>query len=162
MSKRSIFLIGALALAAGSISLGLAAGGAAQGPGPDAAALWKYISRVPPYHQWGYFPDHKGMQPGRAPHGPLHKVFVNKVGLSAKKPPYAHGAIVVKDNYNKAKKLVAITVMYKVKGFNPSAGDWYWVMYRPGGMVGRAGKVAGCIKCHAAVKNQDWVFVHRF
>jgi hypothetical protein len=32
-------------------------------------------------------------------------------------------AIVVKENYKSDKKLAAITVMYKVLGFNPEAGD---------------------------------------
>lgn len=41
-------------------------------PGPDGDALWNYISKVSPYAKWSFWPDHKGMQDGRAPHGPQH------------------------------------------------------------------------------------------
>lgn len=53
-------------------------------------------------------------------------------------------------------KLAAITVMYKVKGYNPEANDWYWVKYLPDGSVDKmngmalAGKPPGCINCHAS------------
>jgi hypothetical protein len=161
MSRRFFVLITVLAVAAGLATLALA-GPTAKMPGPQAAALWNYIVKKNTYQKWNYFPDHKGMQPGRSPHGVFHKVFVNPIGLTAKKPPYPYGTIVVKDNFNKAKKLVAITVMYKVKGFDPGSGDWYWVVYRPGGQVRAAGKLKGCIRCHAGVANKDWVFVHDF
>lgn len=156
MTKRIVVMALAALLAVALCTPALAGGKA------DAKGLWTLITKKSPYTKWAFFPDHKGMQPGRAPHGPLHKVYVNKAGLKAKKAPYPYGAIVVKENFNKARKLVAITVMYKVKGYNPSAGDWFWVMYKPDGMVGKAGKPKGCVRCHGAVAKKDWVFVHNF
>ncbi len=46
--------------------------------------------------------------------------------------------------------------MYKVKGFNPEAGDWFWAKYTPDGQVQAAGKAEMCIKCHGAKKENDY------
>jgi hypothetical protein len=131
-------------------------------PGPDAAALWHYMTEASPYTEWGFWPDHQGMQPGRAPHGALHKVYVNKKALNSPKPPVQYGAIQVKESYSKAKKLKAITVMYKVNGYNPKNGDWFWAEYTPDGKVKSSGKPRGCISCHRARARNDFVTVHEF
>jgi hypothetical protein len=131
-------------------------------PGPDAVALWHYITKASPYHEWAFWPDHPGLQPGRAPHGPLHKVYVNERGLNSPQPPVQYGAIQVKESYSKAKKLKAITVMYKVQGYNPQGGDWFWAKYAPDGKVQSSGKLAGCISCHRARAKNDFVTVHEF
>ena len=39
-------------------------------PGPNAKELWNYIMKVSPYQKRSFWPDHQGMQPGHAPHGP--------------------------------------------------------------------------------------------
>lgn len=126
---------------------------------PDAKALWTTITHEDPYKKWDNWPDHEGMQPGAAPHGPLHEVFVNKAGLSKKGYPKANGTIIVKENLTKEKKLAAITVMYKVDGYNPEAGNWYWAKFSPDGTVDKAGQVAGCINCHSSRKAQDYIMV---
>lgn len=131
-------------------------------PGPDAEALWNYISKVSPYTKWSYWPDHEGMQKGRAPHGVKHKVFVNKQALDSTAPPLQIGAIQVKENYNKAEELKVITVMYKVKGYNPGDGDWFWAKYSPTGKTQKAGKPKGCISCHSTRVANDFVLVHEF
>jgi hypothetical protein len=53
---------------------------------------------------------------------------------------------------------MAVTPMYKFKGYNPEAGDWFWGKYGPDGKVMVAGKVNGCIECHEDVKDNDWIF----
>jgi hypothetical protein len=131
-------------------------------PGPDAAALWHYVTEVSPYKQWAFWPDHQGLQPGRAPHGPLHKVYVNERALNSPKPPVQYGAIQVKESYSKAEKLTAITVMYKVEGYNAQGGDWFWAKYAPDGKVESSGKLAGCIRCHGARAKNDFIIVHEF
>jgi hypothetical protein len=72
------------------------------------------------------------------------------------------GAIIVKENYMPDSTLAATTVMYKVPDYNPEAGDWYWVKFLPDGQVdgdGMAqGRVGGCIQCHGAKKNNDYIF----
>ncbi len=135
---------------------------AAEMPEPDGDVLWNYISTESPYTEWSYWPDHQGMQDGRAPHGPKHKVFVNKQALESASPPLQYGSIEVKENYSKADELKAITVMYKVKGYNPDDGDWFWVKYDPTGKTLKAGKPIGCIGCHGTRAANDFVLVHEF
>jgi hypothetical protein len=131
-------------------------------PGPDGAALWNHISKVSPYTKWGQWADHEGMLAGRAPHGKFHKVFVNKKGKDSTSPPLQYGAIEVKENYSPSKELKAITVMYKVKGYNPDSGDWFWAKYSPTGKVLKSGKPKGCIGCHSTRVANDFVLVHEF
>lgn len=131
-------------------------------PAPDGDALWNYISKEAPYTQWSFWPDHQGMQDGRAPHGPKHKVFVNDLALNSPTPPLQYGAIQVKENYSKAEELKAITVMYKVKGYNPDSGDWFWAKYSPEGKPLKVGKPMGCIGCHGTREANDFVLVHEF
>ncbi len=134
----------------------------AEMPGPDAKALWTYITKESPYTEWSFWPDHRGMQPGRAPHGPLHKVYVNDTLLNSTKPPVRYGSIQVKENYSKDEKLKAITVMYKIPGFNREDGDWFWVEYTPEGNAEKEGKVGGCIGCHGTRERNDFIVVHDF
>ncbi|CAG34929.1 cytochrome P460 family protein [Desulfotalea psychrophila] len=129
-------------------------------PSATADGLWKKISKESSYKNWSFWPDHKGMQPGRAPHGPFHKVYVNDQALTSEHVPGHYGAIVVKENYGKDKKLKAITVMYKVQDANPVAGDWLWAKYSPSGKAAKFGKVRGCINCHSARADNDYIFVH--
>ena len=129
-------------------------------PAADAQALWKYITEVSPYQDWGFWEDHQDMQPGNAPHGPFHKVFINETLSKAEGVPAPYGSIQVKESYNKDKKKTALTVMYKVKGYNPEAGDWYWARYDFNGKAGPEGKVQGCIGCHAVKADNDYILVH--
>lgn len=134
----------------------------AEMPGTDPGELWHYITKTDPYTQWNYWDDHRGMLPGDAPHGSLHKVFVNEKAYSANRRPLPHGAIQVKENYNMDEKLMAITVMYKIKGYNPEAGDWFWVKFAPNGTAAPFGKPKGCIGCHDVMADNDFVMVHEF
>ena len=134
----------------------------AEMPGSDADALWNYITKDSPYQKWSFWPDHQGMQDGRAPHGPKHKVYVNDKALASTAPPLQYGSIQVKENFNMAGELKAITVMYKIKDYNPGDGDWFWVKYSPEGKAAKAGKPAGCIGCHGTRANNDFVVVHDF
>ncbi len=154
-------------LATGCLAVALALGMAVvsmaeEMPGSDANALWTYIAKTSPYTTWSYWPDHQGMLEGRAPHAPLHKVFVNKQALESTSAPLQYGAIEVKENYSPAHELKAITVMYKVKDYNPNDGDWFWVKYSPKGEPLKAGKPKGCIGCHGTRAANDFILVHEF
>ncbi len=70
--------------------------------------------------------------------------------------------IEVKENYSPSHELKAITVMYKIKGYNPDDGDWFWVKYSAKGKTLKAGKPGGCIGCHATRVANDYVLVHEF
>ncbi len=130
-------------------------------PPADAEGFWTYITETNPYTGWGYWPGHYGIYPGKSPHGAYLKVYANGTALKAAREgrsmPY--GAIIVKENYGKDKKtLMAVTPMYKVRDYNPQAGDWFWGKYGPDGKVMAAGKPKGCIQCHGVQKDKGWIF----
>ena len=56
-----------------------------------------------------------GMQKGKAPHGPQHKIFAIDKLAASKNIPVAYESIQAKEeNYTSSGKLAAITVMYKI------------------------------------------------
>lgn len=131
------------------------------GAGESASKFWTYITATHPYTGWGYWPGKYGMYPGKTPHGAYLKMYANGIALKAAREgkPMPDGAIIVKENYGKDKKtLMAITPMYKVSGYNPAGGDWWWAKYGPDGKVMASGKVKGCINCHRAQMANDWMF----
>jgi len=136
--------------------------GHAQMVAPDAKALWRHISEEFPYTGWEYWDDHQGLQKGDAPHAPQHKVFVNESGRTSKSAPVNFGTIIVKENIGNDNKLKALTVMYKMKDYNPKEGDWFWAKYSPKGKVEKSGKIKGCISCHNSEEENDYIFVHEF
>ena len=158
--KKTCLMV-ALVFFIGILTLPLMAGQKAL-PKADPAALWTYITQTSPYKSWKPWPDHKGLQKGRAPHGPFHKVFVNDIALSSPNPPVKYGSIVVKENFNKKKQLKIITVMYKVKGYNPKDGDWFWAKYTLKGVAKPFGKPKGCVGCHGTRANNDFILLHEF
>lgn len=133
-------------------------------PEPNPDKLWRFITQESAYDTWGFWGDHIGVQPGSAPHGSYHTVYVNKRGLASMKAPVQYGTLIVKENYadETGKDLKAVTVMYKVKGYNPEAGDWYWVKYTPEGKAEKYGRPQGCINCHASLADNDYIMVHEF
>jgi hypothetical protein len=58
--------------------------------------------------------------------------------------------------------------LYRVKGYDPKNGDWYWMKYLENGTLVRtpasegnqpvAGRVASCINCHSKAAGGDFVF----
>ena len=131
-------------------------------PASDGEALWKFITTDSTYTRWSHFPEHKGKQPGNAPHGLMQSVYANDIALQSKNEAEP-GSIIVKENYNaEGTKVMALTVMYKVEGFNPDAGDWFWAKYSPAGDVQASGAVGGCINCHTGVADNDYTFVHKW
>lgn len=153
------------------VTLGLALGIAANLPGsvtktaglpsPDGKAVWTYIAETDPYLGWGFWPGHTEIYPGKSPHGAYLKLYANGIALKAAREgkPMPYGSILVKENYGKDRKtLMAVTPMYKVQGFNPDEGDWFWAKYGPNGKIMTSGKVEGCINCHRVREKQDWIF----
>jgi len=127
-------------------------------PPTDGAGLWQYLNSTSPYWKWDMWPGKGKFYPGTAPHGALLTTYVNKAaydGIKARTGVLPYGSIIVKENYKPDKKPAAVTVMYKVKGYNPDGGDWFWVKYDPHGVVLAQGKVPMCISCHD--KRNDYV-----
>jgi len=106
------------------------------------------------------WPGKTALYPGTLPHGALLTTYVNDVAykaIRAKKGKLPNGSIVVKENYMPDKSLAALTVMYKVKGYNSEANDWFWAKYMPDGKIEAEGKVDMCIGCHGMKKWNDYV-----
>lgn len=146
-------------------ALGLALAAApvfGQMPGADAQALWNHVTQQAPYQQWGQWPDFAGLQPTHSPHGDLVKVYLNSVALAAKTTPLPGGALIVKEGYDADQRLLNITVMYKLPGFSPAHGDWFWARYGPQGQAGPSGQPRGCLGCHSAGESNDYVLSHRY
>ncbi len=130
-------------------------------PGPNAAEFWTYITETSPYTEWKSWDDFSGIQPSNSPHGAFVRVYVNDNLYKAASTPVPNGSIIVKEGYNKDKKMSALTVMYKIKDYNSEAGDWYWARFNTDGKGGPEGKVAMCIGCHKPKANNDYIFVHQ-
>ena len=125
--------------------------------------LWRALQQSMYAVNWHYVPGRPpGFYQGSEPHGAMLRTFVNNIAydaIRAKAASYPEGAIIAKENYSAdGQKLGAITVMKKIKGYDPEHGDWFWAKYGPDGKVLAAGKVAGCIACHTGAEEQDWVF----
>ena len=130
-------------------------------PAADGAAVWKYISEDRPYTKWSLWPGKGKLYEGREPHGMLLTTYVSKDAkkvIKGKSGEFDNGAFIVKENYKPDKTLAAVTVMYKVKGYNPEVGDWFWAKYGADGSIAKEGKVGGCIKCHSEVAANDYVY----
>ncbi len=129
-------------------------------PMTSAGDIRQHIIGQSPYKTWDMWPGKGKMYEGTEPHGSLLTTYVNDIALKSIKKlnGMANNSIVVKENYSPDKKLVAITVMYKVKGFNAETGDWYWVKYGPDYDTIAEGNVKGCIACHNSASANDYIF----
>jgi hypothetical protein len=144
-----LFALGAVSVPAGDM------------PAADGAALWEYVTKTDPYTGWEYWPGREGTYKGTHPHGAQLKLYGNGPALEAARAgrEMPSGSIVLKENYGKdGKTLMAVTPMYKVEGYNPDGGDWFWAKYGPGGEVQKEGKVEGCVNCHRPRSSQNWIF----
>lgn len=132
-------------------------------PGADAAEVWKYISETNPYGDWDFWPGIEGHVAGNAPHGAIIRTYLSGHGVHAVQDPekgaFDNGQFIVKENFMPDTTLAAITVMYKVEGFNPDASDWFWAKYQPDGTVDAAGLPKGCVTCHGAKADNDYVMI---
>lgn len=134
---------------------------AAEVPITDGRDVIDYLNKNN-YQSWQLWPGKTKFYEGKHPHGALLTTYVSKGAydaIEAKAGRIPDGEFIVKENYTPNKKLAAVTVMYKKDGYNAEGGDWFWLKYAPDGTIQKEGKVGGCIGCHAAVKNNDWLFI---
>ena len=128
-----------------------------------AGELWGKIQSDNYQKSWMTFPGKGIMYKGTQPHGAFLSTYVNDsagAALAKKEKELPYGSIIIKENYMPDKKLGAITVMKRIEGYNPCAGDWFWVKFAPDGKpmtmekdgmtMTLAGKPGGCIGCHTA------------
>ncbi len=134
---------------------------------PTGAKLFTRITVEDPYRDWSQFPDHQGTLPSALPHGPMSRVFINGVVESAIdnfNVALPEGSIIVKENVDTSPEVTeaALTVMWKIDGFDPENNDWFWANMTPEGQIVAEGRVQGCIACHGGARANDFVFVHEF
>lgn len=132
-------------------------------PPADGEKLGEFIMKQNPYRKWKLWPGKRRLYKGTEPHGVLLTTYVNKIAfgsLKAKKG-MQNGSIIAKENYDPSKNYMALTVMYKVEGYNPEAGDWFWAKYDPKGKLVDSGKLKGCIDCHASNVANDYVLTEK-
>ncbi len=135
-----------------------------------AEALWDKEMRD--YKNWQPYPGLEGWQPGKSPHGKILKYHINSVAARSPRNP-GNGAVIVKENYGERNgPLMAVTVMQKIRGYDPEDGDWFWVKFAPNGQIMTnpkgmklAGRVAkgmskGCIACHSNAAGGDFLFIN--
>jgi hypothetical protein len=156
-------LVLAIVLAVTLILSGMLFAQAKKGPAADGKSVWDFIQKEK-YQGWKMWPGTEAQYQGPEPHGAFLTTYVNPAAFDAikgKKGKLPEGAMIVQDNFGKDKKLKWIDVMYKVKGFNPQGGDWFWAQYKPSGKVESEGKVDECIKCHEAQKGNDYTWTSK-
>ncbi len=161
MNRKRTLVVSMMVCTFLAVSLVVALAGGGLLPKADGSAVYEYITKTSPYQQWPLFHGKEKLYEGKHPHGAFLTTYVNDLalaGFKARIGTLADGAIIVKENYITDKILGAVTVMYRVKGFDPEAGDWFWAKYGADGSIEKEGKVAGCIGCHTAAINNDWIF----
>ncbi len=133
-------------------------------PAAEGEEFLEYITEVNPYHEWDLWPGTEEFYEGTEPHGVLLTTYVNDKALQGieegmLEEGMPNGSIIVKENYSDDEELINVTSMYKKEGFNPEAGDWFWIMHTPDKEVEDAGKMQMCIDCHAQVEHRDYLFI---
>jgi hypothetical protein len=92
-------------------------------------------------------------------------VYVNPIGqkeiLARHVTTYPVGTVVVKDKFigRTGGTTELSTVMIKrERGYNPTGGDWEYAVLNGKSTLVERGRIARCQSCHAARRNQDFVF----
>lgn len=132
-------------------------------PGPYAEAVHRYVTIEDPYQKWDLWPGKGKLFKARPPLDHI-TTYVNDNALYSVKAGkrMANGSMIVTENYTEGEKLSAIFIMYKISGYNPSAGDWYWAQYDVNGKAIVEGKAEACIECHTKMKDNDYIFTDKF
>lgn len=134
------------------------------GPAEQDQAIGKNLSdEIDGYQSWDTFPGFEEWEIGTSVHGDYVKYFVNTTAKNNLKG-LPDGSIIVKEGYSNSKELKAVTVMKRIEGFDPEAGDWFWARYTPDGSLthagGRAGGTASCVDCHSKADGNDYSFAN--
>jgi hypothetical protein len=169
-------------LAAALPTTALAQGGDAGQAMTDAERATMYLDLVREQHYdytWHYETDvPAGYYKGTPPHGGVLRTFMNDIAFDASRAragAYPPGSMFVKENHMPVEgvavppdkstaiagfpgNLAAVTIMAKISGYNPDAGDWFFAKLQPDGTVDAAGRVESCAACHATVKGNDFVY----
>lgn len=140
----------------------------AAGPDTTGAALWAHLQQAKYQENWALWPGKGRLYTGQEPHGMLLTTYLNpaaKGALDGDAERMPAGAIVVKENYMPDSTLAAVTVMYKVPGYNADHNDWFFTKHLPSGELDKMpngmamqGRLPGCQNCHLAKKANDYLY----
>jgi hypothetical protein len=173
---RCPLLVGLLALVFFSTACGVAATQTptptetpASSPTPEAsdlpdttgAAMLQYLTEQDYQEAWELWPGKGELYEGTEPHGMLLTTYLNQAALEAlndKAGSMPDGAIIVKENYMPDGTYDAMTVMYKVQGYNPDHNDWFFTKIGADGKVQAEGQVEGCQACHSTQRDNDYIY----
>lgn len=123
--------------------------------------LYTTITEKDDYKNWLLWPGKGKLYPGTEPHGSLLTIYVTadvRRIIEKNRGMMLPDSIIIKENYNSDKELMALTVMHKIKDYDPEHNDWFWAKYSPDGTVEAAGKVESCINCHEQRESVDYLF----
>ncbi len=135
--------------------------------GEFARLFWRYLS-ANNYKNWTPAPgEGEDFYSSEIPHGTYIKSYFNrKAAANPGNLPF--GSVIVIESYRPDKTLQSISAMMRSDGFNPPAGDWYWVTFNPDGSVAEGsgeggsnritGRVDSCINCHQSADENDYTF----
>ena len=130
-------------------------------PQPDGAAVYQYITEMDNYKDWQMWPGLGALYSGRSSaHAPVLTTYVSdnvRTALDGDGDIPDRG-IIIKENYNEAKELQALTVMYRVQGYDPQHDDFFWGYYGADGSIINEGKIDSCISCHDLAKNRPYIW----
>ena len=131
-------------------------------------SFWRHIVKPDAaYNTWTVFQWDKPDDMLENPHGTFSKTYANKIAADdpAKLPI---GSVLVREDYDAKRKRLSISVMYRVKDYDPAHVNWYWMQFTENGEIARtpekegkkpiAGKVSSCSNCHAKAPGKDFVF----
>lgn len=134
-----------------------------------ARSLWDFLVRPQsPYTQWMPLPGKEGFRGVPGPHGPSVRLYANAVAQGDPKGLPVTSILVLEDYAADRKTRTGINILYRVQGYDPKNGDWYWMKYLENGTLVRAqpgegglplaGRVTACIDCHRKAGGNDFVF----
>jgi len=125
-------------------------------PDERARQLVAYVTITSNYAEWKTWPGSEKLSLGTTPHGLVVTIYLNDTAyrsLSEAKGMAAGSMIVVADYGGPT----AFELMYKLPGYNPEGGDWYWLSSEDGSTVSVFGRVDSCLGCHKAAKDRDYL-----
>jgi hypothetical protein len=127
--------------------------------GLDASKFYIYLTKDTPYTRWPVWPGKDKLSPGKKSHGAYVTTYVNPAAVRSieSRAGMAFGSIIVAEEFDSDKRNTGLAVMIKIKGYNPSAGDWHWFRYASDGSVLAAGRVESCMICHRAQNGNDYL-----
>jgi len=98
----------------------------------------------------------------------IGEIYINEAGRAVSTAgtgfPYPVGTVIVKETYERSAtggkgSVTQITAMVKrAPGYNPTEGDWEYILMKPDLSVGSRGQLSACMACHVAAADRDYVF----